>query len=201
MKKLLCLIVLSLLSVTVSAADFEVDTHYTVVGTEASAEPEVVEYFSYVCIHCKTFEPLYLNLAPAFTNVNVGKIHVPWLGGEWGLLMQRAYATAAEMAVERPVSQQIFAAVFDDNGARRPVTVEDVRELFVAAGASGGDFDTVFGSPAVDARVAHYDAMTKALGIMGTPSFVVNRKYKVELASLSTEDEFHELIRHLLALE
>lgn len=202
MKKLLCLIVFSLLSVTVSAAGFKENYHYTVVGTEASAEPEVVEYFSYLCIHCAHFEPRYLNIESAFSDVTVAKIHVPWLGGERGLRAQRAYATAVEMAIEKPVSQQMFAAnFFVDYGARAPKSVADFRELFVAAGARGEDFDAVFGSPAVDARVAHYDAMTEGLGIMGTPSVVINRKYKVEMRELSGEDELHELIRYLLALE
>lgn len=201
MKKLLCLIVLSLLSATVAAAEFKEHDHYTIVGTEASAEPEVIEYFSYLCIHCANFEPLYRNLASALTDVTVAKIHVPWLGGERGLQAQRAHATAVELGVEKPVSEQMFSAYFSDKGSRAPKTVEDIRALFVAAGASGEDFGAVYRSPAVDARVAHYDAMTKALGIMGTPSIVVNGKYKVTMRFISSEEEFHELIRRLLALE
>lgn len=201
MQKLLSLLLTSLLSFSVFAADFKEGANYSVVGTRASAEPEVVQYFSYACIHCANFDEAYSKLAESLTGVAVTKVHVAWLGGKNGPLLQRAHATAVEMYVERLVTRQMFTAIFGRSGARPPQSVADIRALFVSAGVSGEGFDKVFSSPAVDARIAHYDAITKELGINSTPAIIVNRKYRIERESLGSEEELHALVRHLLALK
>ena len=40
------------------AADFKEGVEYTVVQKNASSKPVVTEFFSYVCPHCYSFQPL-----------------------------------------------------------------------------------------------------------------------------------------------
>lgn len=201
MQKLPSLLLALLLSFPVFAADFQEGANYSVIGTKASPTPEVVQYFSYACIHCANFDEPYSKLAESLSGVPVTRVHVAWLGGKNGPLLQRAHATAVEMYVERLVTRQMFAAIFGRSGARPPQSAADIRTLFVSAGISGEGFDKVFNSPAVDARIAHYDAITNELGIKSTPAIIVNRKYKIETGSLGSEEEFHALVHHLLALK
>ena len=44
------------------AKDFKEGEHYDVIAKQASASPQVAEYFSYFCPHCYSFEPIVLQL-------------------------------------------------------------------------------------------------------------------------------------------
>ena len=102
------------MTLPVQASDFKEGEHYDVIAKQASASPQVAEYFSYFCPHCYSFEPIVLQLKENLDKgVKFDQIHVPFIGGPMGEEMQRAFATATMLKVEPEVSAAMFETIHD----------------------------------------------------------------------------------------
>ena len=97
MKKVLFFLAAMLMIPMVHAApEFKEGVNYDVVKQTGSAQPEVMEFFSYYCPHCATFEPIVEQLKAGLPEgVPLKKNPVAFLGREMGPEMQRAYAVAS----------------------------------------------------------------------------------------------------------
>ena len=96
MKKVLFFLAAMLMIPMVHAApEFKEGVNYDVVTQTGSAQPEVLEFFSYYCPHCAKFEPIAADLKKNLPEgVPMKKNPVAFLGREMGPEMQRAYAVA-----------------------------------------------------------------------------------------------------------
>ncbi len=79
-----------------------------------------------------------------------------------------------------------------------PQNIDDLRNIFVNAGVSADQFDSVFNSFAVDSMVRRYDKDFKDAGITGVPTVIVNNKYIVKTQSITSIQEYIELVKYLL---
>ena len=68
------------------------------------------------------------------------------------------------------------------------------------AGVSEEDFLARSRQPDIDEAVRRQDALVKAYGVSGTPSFVVNGKYRLGKGIRSADDMVH-VIDYLVSLE
>ncbi len=86
MKKVLFFLAAMLMIPMVHAApEFKEGVNYDVVKQTGSAQPEVMEFFSYYCPHCATFEPIVEQLKAGLPEgVPLKKNPVAFLGREMG---------------------------------------------------------------------------------------------------------------------
>lgn len=78
----------------VQAQDFKEGVHYEVIADEATAEPEIKEFFSFYCVHCFRFEPIAKQMAAEYGDA-FEKAHVSFIDPRgMGTTMSRAYAAA-----------------------------------------------------------------------------------------------------------
>lgn len=140
---------------------------------------EVAEVFSYACIHCAHFESSLQDWkrrqGPAVQLVQVPAA----LSGAW-IPYARAYY-AAELS---GVLGKTHAAVFDalhKNGTLplHNVSVDELVSFYAGYGVDRARFNTVLRGPEVDARLEKARAFAIASGVRGTPTLVVNGKYRV----------------------
>ena len=110
MKKIISLfIALVVLPLSLHAATYKEGVNYTVVKQTATEQPEVLEFFSYYCPHCKHFEPLMEALTKKLDkSVVVKKSHVNFMGGEPGKLLTRGLAAAQLLGVESEFKQVVL---------------------------------------------------------------------------------------------
>jgi len=204
MKKLFILITAMLFLPFANAAQFKEGVHYDVIAEQASAKPEVAEYFSYYCPHCNKFEPVMTAVAKrlADTDIKVEKNHVSFIGRAMGVEMQKAFATAELLNVEHEVSMALFSAIHEQK--RHIAGRDDIRTVFTDVGVDGKKFDAAINSFAVNGKVARMNKNTADKNIRGVPALIVNGKYQINVSSLQAGGEelnikLAELIKYLAA--
>ncbi len=139
-----------------------------------SGKVEVVELFWYGCPHCFRLEPdlhKWLKNKPE----NVEFIRIPAIFNKTWELHAKAYYTADFLGVMDKIHKPLFDAMHLKK--QRLGTAAEIREFFIKQGVSAKDFDSVFKSFGVDAKVRRAKTLSKQYGISGVPAVIVNGKY------------------------
>jgi thiol:disulfide interchange protein DsbA len=103
--------------------------------------------------------------------------HMPAVFRSSWIAPARAFYTAQVLGIEKQVHRGIFEAIHVD---KKPMdTREDVTKFFESHGVSKTDFDKAYDSFAVETLMRKTQVMQQRYGIRGTPSIVVNGKYRV----------------------
>ena len=199
MKKVLFFLAAMLMIPMVHAApEFKEGVNYDVVKQTGSAQPEVLEFFSYYCPHCAKFEPIAEDLKKNLPEgVPMKKNPVAFLGREMGPEMQRAYAVASLLNVEGKLTPAIFDKIHTQR--QYPQSRTDVKQIFVDNGVPAEEFDGAVDSFAVSGMASQFDRNTESSNIRGAPAFLVNGKYLVKIESITSQAQFNQLVKFLLA--
>lgn len=176
--------------------------HYLLVQpaqpTANPAKIEVIESFSYGCIHCAHFQPTvdtWKKKMPADVQFTL----LPAFFQPYFALMGRAYYAADALGVVAQTHNAMFKAVFDEK--RKLTTIEEIAEFYKDYGVKPEDFVAAAKSFAVETKVKRADELTKRYGIDGTPEFVVNGKYRVGPRSAGGYDKIFDVVDFLIAKE
>ncbi len=190
-------------SVPLMGARFVEGTHFEAlpirVDTRNPEKVEVVELFSYACIHCNNFEP-YVKSWEQQQPDDVDFRPVPAVfNRDWELLAQ-AFYTAETLGVTEAVHQDIFDGIHE---RREDLRQQDtVGALFAErAGVSKDDFDAAYGSFSVRSRVQQAKALVRAYRATGVPAMVVNGKYIVDGRMAGGNAAMLEVVDFLVAQE
>lgn len=188
---------------SVLAAGFDIEGKYQRIRPQQPTETpegviEVVDIFGYRCPHCFRFLPVMERFEQEKPE-DVAIRHMPVIFRKSWEAPARAYYTAKLLGVVEQVHRPIFEALHMHN---RPMdNVEDWRSLFVAHGVDAADFDKTFGSFGVDSLIRKSVVMQERYGITGTPSVVVNGKYRVPAGLAGGYENMIEITRGLIELE
>ena len=198
MKKILFFLAAMLMVPMVHAApEFKEGVNYEVVKQTSTAKPEVMEFFSYFCPHCATFEPIVDQLKASLPEgVPFKKNPVNFMGGEMGPEMQRAYAVAHLLNAENKINPAIFSKM---QQRQYPTSRDDVKKIFVDNGVPAEEFDGAVDSFAVSGMVSQFDRNMQSYNVRGVPAFLVNGKYMVKIESITSQEQFNQLVQFLLA--
>ena len=165
-----------------AGAAFQEGVHYerlpVPVDTIDASRVEVVELFSYACIHCYTFEP-YIEAWRAKLDDGVAFRRVPAVfSAQWAEFARLFYA-AEQLGVLEQVHGDIFEALHErgQNLLDRAIAT---RFFANRAGVDGKDFEAALTSFSVEGHVQRAVAAGRAYGITGTPSMVVNGKFRID---------------------
>jgi thiol:disulfide interchange protein DsbA len=178
--------------------------HYAVLETPvATAAPEsvveVVEVFSYMCIHCYTFDPMLSTWHQAQSDT-VDFVRLPAVFNPAWQLLAQAYYTAQSLGVEEEMHEPLFRAVHVE---RLDFRDEDaMAQLFQRHG--GVDVDTfkkVFRAFSVKSRVMQSRGKSRSYGITGVPTMIVNGKYRVDAESAGGNVAMLKVVDFLVAKE
>jgi thiol:disulfide interchange protein DsbA len=142
---------------------------------QASDRVEVVEMFWYGCPHCYHFEPILTKWADQKPE-NVDFIRVPAVFRDSWLPLARAFYTAEILGVLDRLHEDLFKAVQEQH--RKLNDINAIRDFFAEHGVSAEDFDRVFNSFGVEARIRRAKDLTRRYGIDGVPSVIINGKYR-----------------------
>ena len=203
MKKWLFLALTAALSVSVQAADLTEGKQYVVVeGQQQSAQPEVLEFFSFYCPHCYYFETQFHIPQKISESLPEGtpfkQYHVDFLGRQSENLT-RAWALAIAIKAEEKVKLPLFKAA----QANTLSSMNDIRQIFIDNGISAEQFDGGINSFAVSGLVAKQQNLVEKYQLRGVPDFYVNGKYRVNTEGLARDEkgfvaEYVETVKGLL---
>ena len=139
---------------------------------------EVTELFSYGCSHCNTFEPYLQSWNETKPdNVKYNRIAVAFGRKAWEM-MARAYITAEMLGIEDESHMAMMDAIWKEGKQFRKL--DDLADFYTSFGIEKSAFLANYQSFAADSQLRKSQRDVSLFGITGTPSLVVNRKYRVQ---------------------
>lgn len=197
MKKLFLLFLgLILLPLSAQSADFKEGENYKIISQTATEKPEVTEYFSFYCGHCRAFEPIIKALKTnLLEDVTFKKNHVNFLGGKMGPALTNAYAAAEILQVEDKFADLVFNYLQVQR--KKLNNEEDILDLFEQLGIDRQEAQSALQSFTVVGIASQMKRNTEKSAIRGVPAIIVNGKYEVNRGSVKDTKEFIALVNYL----
>jgi protein dithiol oxidoreductase (disulfide-forming) len=175
---------------------------------------EVLEVFSYGCPACNFFQPTLKKLKASLPpNAQVVYLPASWNKAEAWPMFQRAYLTAQSLGVAEKAHEAMYEAIWTTGelgvtdlktGRLRTKlpTIEDAARFYQrVAGVKAADFVAASKSFGVDLKARQADSQIIAMQVTGTPTLVVNGKYRVNNEHQMSADQIIELVKFLVAKE
>jgi thiol:disulfide interchange protein DsbA len=142
----------------------------------AEGKVEVVEVFSYGCIHCAHFAPIAEKLRKELPKGAVFKLMPAPFSAEW-LPFARAYYAAKQLGVVDRTHLELFTEKFGQN---YPInSMDELADFYARQGVNRADFLRIANSDEVTAKMKSDLALIQKWQVDGTPSLVIDGKYKV----------------------
>jgi thiol:disulfide interchange protein DsbA len=140
---------------------------------------EVVEVFGYTCPHCAHFQPQIAKWqARNAKQVSFVPMAAPF-GGFWTPYAKAFYA-AQELGVATRSHDAMFLALHTDGTLplRNP-SVDEIASFYARYGVDAQRFTSTYDSAQVQARMDKAEQFIRTSGVEGTPTLVVNGKYRI----------------------
>jgi protein dithiol oxidoreductase (disulfide-forming) len=166
--------------------------------TATGSKIEVLEVFSYACSHCAHFQPYAEQLKaalPAYASFD----YMPAIFNPQWEPFARAYYTAQSLGVLDKTHQALFDALHRDHMPLR--SIDDLATFYASHGVDRAKFIAASGSFEVESKLSRSSEIVKNDGIDGTPSIVVNGKYRTTGAAAGGYPQMIELVKWLVEKE
>jgi thiol:disulfide interchange protein DsbA len=137
---------------------------------------EVVEVFSYGCVHCAQFAQLADGLRKQLPKGAEFKLLPAPFNEQW-MPYARAYYAADKLGVVDRTHLALFKAKFDDH---YPInSMDELADFYQRQGVDRAKFLQLATSPEATAKMASDLALIQKWQVDGTPTIVVDGKYRV----------------------
>ncbi|MFL6591372.1 MAG: thiol:disulfide interchange protein DsbA/DsbL [Luteimonas sp.] len=142
---------------------------------------EVVEVFNFICPACARFEPLL----SAWSRKLPADVRLSYVPADFNAQWQpyaRAYLVADAMGLDAKSHEDVFNAIHLANALpseRDQPDENKIAKFYAKYGADPKQFLDAMHSFAVDAKLARAKKFMLASGVEGTPTIIVNGKYRV----------------------
>ena len=186
-----------------SFVQYQEGLHYFLIedATLAPEGPaEVVEVFSYMCSHCYTFEPYVNSWAKRNADkARFSRIPVVFGRNAWEIYA-RAYVTAQMMGLGDDVHAALMEKLWKEKAVMR--SMQDLADFYSAFGVDQEAFVATSKSFAVDAKMRKEQRLVQTYDIRGTPSLVLNGKYRIAgNEAVPSFDVMLDVLDYLIAAE
>lgn len=176
---------------------------------------EVAEVFSYACPSCNAFHPMVDQLAKSLpADAVMAYLPVSFMPQENFPMFQRAFLTAQALGVADKANDAMYDAVWKskelsseraDGQGLKPMselpTLADAAKFYAKYGADPKEFLAVANSFSINTQVKRADELVKAYGVEGTPTIVIDGKYRIDLRAAGGYAQMVELAKYLVAKE
>jgi thiol:disulfide interchange protein DsbA len=176
---------------------------------------EVVEAFSYGCPACFQAHTLVDKLATSLpANAQMDYLPVAFRPDENWPVYQQAFYAAQALGIDRKTHDAMFDATWKtgetatyDLAAGKPKsqanwpTIDTMAKFYSKYGVSAADFVATANSFSVKMKMKRADDLQKSYGVEGTPTIVVNGKYRFDGVSAGGYPQMVELAQYLVAKE
>ena len=158
------------------------------------------EAFSYLCTHCNTFDPYvesWKKRKPDY--VQFRRIPVGFGRASWELY-SRGYVTAEMMNVPEEAHVALMDRIWKEKNIIR--SLDELATFYSQFGLDKEKFLSTSRSFAVDGKLRKDQNLIKTYGISGTPSLVLNGKYRISgNAAVPSYEAMFEVVDYLIAQE
>lgn len=176
---------------------------------------EVVEVFSYACPACSAFHTTMDQIEKSLpADAVVHYLPAAFRPDENWPVYQRAFFAAEALGVRAKAHDAFFdatwktgeTATYDlSTGQPKPKgawpTIDDIAKFYAKYGVDPKEFVAVANSFSVNTKMKQADDLLKAYGIAGTPTIVVDGRYRFSPADVHTVQRAIALTQWLVAKE
>jgi protein-disulfide isomerase len=148
------------------------------VGGNPAGDVTVVEFFDYRCPHCRRMAPVIKTLLAEDPQVRLVYKELPILGEE-SMIAARAALAARGQGKYVEAHDRLMA----ETG---PLTQDTIVTMLKTIGVDGDRLAADMNAPGVTTLIGRELALAQALGIDGTPAFVVGSELVVGAVDLGT---------------
>lgn len=182
---------------------YQAGTHYYPIQpaqavTAPKGKVEVLEVFSYACIHCAHFQAkvdAWKKTMPA--NASFALMPAAW-NPTWEMVARAYYASEA-LGILDKTHDAFFNAIFIDKVPF--ATLQDVASWYTKFGVTEQAFLDTANSFTTNTKIQRSKQMVPRYGVDGTPSIVVAGKYRVTGESAGGYDNVFDVVNFLVAKE
>ena len=157
---------------------------------------EVLEVFSYGCIHCYEFEPT-LHKWQKSMPADAQLVLMPATFNTSFALFARGYYTADALGVVEKTHTQVFDALW--KSGFQVENLEQLANLYMRLGVDHDKFMAAAKSMGIDAALNTATEKARRLQLAGTPTVYVDGKYELLRTGTTTDDEIVERLNALIA--
>lgn len=177
---------------------------------------EVTEVFSYVCPACNAFHSTVDRIAQSLpADAVMNYLPAAFRPDENWPLYQRAFFAAQALGVADKAHDAMFDATWKpggematynlQSGVPKPraawPTIDDAAKFYAKFGVDPKEFLAVANSFTVNTKMKRADDLVKAYGVDGTPTMIVNGKYRFGPGTAGGYTQTLELTQWLVAKE
>jgi thiol:disulfide interchange protein DsbA len=162
--------------------------------TASGDKVEVLEVFSYACIHCAHLQPYADEIKaklPAYAEFS----YMPAIFNEQWEAYARAFYTAQSLGLLDKTHQAMFDALHRDHRVFR--SFDDIAAFYGEHGADVEKFKQTATSFEVESKLARARSVVPKYGVDGTPTIIVDGKYRITGASAGGYPEMVTLVELL----
>jgi protein dithiol oxidoreductase (disulfide-forming) len=168
----------------------------TPVATESGGKVEVLEAFSYGCVHCYEFEPA-LRAWKAHLPADVQMSYLPATFNTNFELYARGYYAAKALGIADSTHEQVFDTIWKSGMAAQDAS--QLTNLYVRLGADRARFSEALTSLGVQAATSAAGVKAERLKLEGTPMLYVDGKYQVLTTGATSYDDIMQRLDAVIA--
>jgi len=169
------------------------------VQTQNADKIEVIEIFSYGCVHCYSFDP-QIELWRSEQSDDVNFRRIPAVFSQSWEPLARAFYAAQVLGVGEKVHMPIFTAIHQ-SGVNLQTAAQIARLFNSTAGVDEQEFISVFNSFGVRSQVQQAGADSRMYRITGVPTLVVAGKYVVDGVMAGNNSRMLQVVDFLVQQE
>jgi len=167
--------------------------------TSSGSKVEVIEVFSYGCIHCAQFQPYVDEWSKRVDKSTVEFSYLPATFNDLFQTMARGYYAADSLGVAKTTHHRVFNALFEQGKQVRDI--ESLASLYASLGVNREAFLKSAQSFFVESQVRRADELMLKYKIDGTPTIIVAGKYRVTGDSAGGNEKVFAVVDKLVAKE
>jgi protein dithiol oxidoreductase (disulfide-forming) len=168
----------------------------TPIGTDSGDKVEVLEAFSYGCVHCFEFEPA-LRAWKAQLPADVQVAYLPATFNSTFELYARGYYAAKTLGLADALHDKVFDSIW--KSGLQAQDAGQLTNLYVRLGADRAKFSEALASPGVQAAISAATAKAERLKLEGTPTLYVDGRYQVLTTGATSYDDIMQRLDAVIA--
>ena len=159
---------------------------------------EVMEFFSYGCVHCFNFEPMLADWVESKGN-DINFVRTPAIANDYWRILGRAYFTLDQMEVLEDKHMAMFRAIHQSRSDLS--TPEALIDFIEENGVDRDKFESTYHSTQVDSAINRADQMARRLKVATVPTIVIQGKYLVRTTRSIGQIRMLDVMDYLVGLE
>ena len=159
---------------------------------------EVMEFFSYGCVHCFNFEPMLADWVES-KGSDINFVRTPAIANDYWRILGRAYFTLDQMEVLEGKHMAMFRAIHQSRSDLS--TPEALFDFIEKHGVERDKFESTYHSTQVDSAINRADQMARRLKVATVPTIVIQGKYQIRATRSIGQIRMLDVMDYLVGLE